>query len=66
MLVNWWNILNVKSLGVDARFMNKLQAVVQGPLDEQLNIQFYNLVKWHCKQRVVKESVTMSLPKIQL
>ena len=37
IVVNWWNILNVKSIGVDVRFNNKLQAVVQDPLDERLN-----------------------------
>ena len=37
ILVNWWKISNVKSIGVDVRFNNKLQAVVQDPLDERLN-----------------------------
>ena len=37
IVVNWWKILNVKSIGVDVRFNNKLQAVVQDPLDERLN-----------------------------
>ena len=37
VVVNWWNILNVKSIGVDVRFNNKLQAVVQDPLEERLN-----------------------------
>ena len=31
------DIINVKSIGVDVRFNNKLQAVVQDPLDERLN-----------------------------
>ena len=37
IVVNWWKILNVKSVGVDVRFNNKLQAVAQDPLDERLN-----------------------------
>ena len=37
IVVNWWKILNVKSVGVDVRFNNKLQAVSQDPLDERLN-----------------------------
>ena len=37
IVVNWWKISNVKSIGVDVRFNNKLQAVVQDPLDERLN-----------------------------
>ena len=37
IVVNWWKILNVKSIGVDVRFNNKLQAVVQDPLEERLN-----------------------------
>ena len=37
IVVNLWKILNVKSIGVDVRFNNKLQAVVQDPLDERLN-----------------------------
>ena len=37
IVVNWWKILNVKSIGVDVRFNNKLQVVVQDPLDERLN-----------------------------
>ena len=27
IVVNWWKILNVTSIGVDVRFSNKLQAV---------------------------------------
>ena len=44
--VNWWKILNVKSVGVDVRFNNKLQAVVQDPLDKLLNtiLQFGEIV----------------------
>ena len=38
IIVNWWKILNVKSIGVDVRFNNKLQAVVQEPLDERLKV----------------------------
>ena len=30
-------MLNVMSIGVDVRFNNKLQAVVQDPLEERLN-----------------------------
>ena len=37
IVVNWCKILNVKNIGVDVRFNNKLQAVVQDPLDERLN-----------------------------
>ena len=36
-VVNWSKILNVKSIGVDVRFNNKLQAVVQDPYDRRLN-----------------------------
>ena len=48
IVVNCWKILNVKSIGVDFRFNNKLQAVVQDRLDERLNtiLQFR---EWHCK-----------------
>ena len=28
-VVNWWNMWNVKSIGVDVRFNSKLQAAVQ-------------------------------------
>ena len=38
IVVNWWKILNVKSIGVDIRFNNKSQAVVQEPLDERLKV----------------------------
>ena len=38
IVVNCWKILNVKNKGVDVRFSNKLQAVLQDPLDERLNI----------------------------
>ena len=38
IIVNWWKILNVKSIGVDIRFNNKSQAVVQEPLDERLKV----------------------------
>ena len=38
IIVNWWKILNVKSIGVDVRFNNKSQAVVQEPLDERLKV----------------------------
>ena len=31
------DIINIKIIGVDVRFNNKLQAVVQDPLDERLN-----------------------------
>ena len=31
------DIINIKIIGVDVRFNNKLQAVVQGPLDKRLN-----------------------------
>ena len=37
IVVNWWKILNVKSIGVDVRFNNKWQAVIQDPLKERLN-----------------------------
>ena len=37
IVVNWWKILDVKSIGVDIRFNNKLQAVVQDPLDGKVN-----------------------------
>ena len=37
IVVNWRKILNVMSIGVDVRFNNKLQAVVQDPLEERLN-----------------------------
>ena len=30
-------VLHFKSIGADVRFNNKLQAVVQDPLDERLN-----------------------------
>ena len=33
IVVNWWKILSGKGTGVDIRFNNKLQAVVQDPLD---------------------------------
>ena len=36
IVVNWWKMLNVKSMSVDVRFNNKLEAVVQDPLDERL------------------------------
>ena len=38
IVVNWWKILNVKSIGVDIRFNNKSQAVVQEPLDGRLKV----------------------------
>ena len=38
IFVNLWKILNVKSVGVDVRLNNKLQAVVQDPLDKRLNV----------------------------
>ena len=38
IIVNWWKILNVKSIGVDVRFNNKSQAVVKEPLDERLKV----------------------------
>ena len=46
IVVNWWKVLNVKSIGVDVRFNNNLQAVVQDPLDERLNsiLQFGEMV----------------------
>ena len=46
IVVNWWKILNVKSIGVDVRFNNKLQTVVQDPLDKRLNtiLQFGEMV----------------------
>ena len=34
IVVNWWKILNVKSIGVEVRFNNKLQAVVQERLNK--------------------------------
>ena len=37
IVINWWKMLNVMSIGVDVRFNNKLQAVVQDPLEERLN-----------------------------
>ena len=37
IVVNWCKILNVKNIDDDVRFNNKLQAVVQDPLDERLN-----------------------------
>ena len=37
IVVNWWKILNVKSISVDFMFHDKLQAVVQDLLDERLN-----------------------------
>ena len=33
IVVNWWKILSGKGIGADIRFNNKLQAVVQDPLD---------------------------------
>ena len=65
IVVNWWKILNVKSIGVDVRFNNKLQAVVQDPLDEMLNtiLQFGEMV---LQMKGVKESATNSLPEILL
>ena len=38
IFVKLWKILNVKSVGVDVRLNNKLQAVVQDPLDKRLNM----------------------------
>ena len=35
--VSWFKILNVNCIGLDIRFNNKLQAVVQDPLDKRLN-----------------------------
>ena len=65
IVVNWWKILNVKSIGVDVRFNNKLQAVVQDPLDEMLNtiLQFGEMA---LQMKGVKESATNSLPEILL
>ena len=33
IVLNWWKILSGKGTGTDIRFNNKLQAVVQDPLD---------------------------------
>ena len=65
IVVNWWKILNVKSIGVDVRFNNKLQAVVQDPLDEMLNtiLQFGEMA---LQMKGVKESATNSLTEILL
>ena len=35
--VSWLKILNINCIGVDVWFNNKLQAVVQDPLDKRLN-----------------------------
>ena len=37
IVANWSKILNVKSIGVDVKFNNKLQAVVQDTCDKRLN-----------------------------
>ena len=34
--ISWLKILNVNCIGIDVRFNNKLQAVVQDPLDKRL------------------------------
>ena len=59
------DIINVKSIGVDVRFNNKLQTLVQDPLDERLNaiLQFGEMA---LQMKVVKESATNSLPEILL
>ena len=59
------DIINAKSIGVDVRFNNKLQTVVQDPLDERLNaiLQFSEMA---LQMKVVKESATNSLPEILL
>ena len=60
IVVNWWKILNVKSIGVDVRFNNKLQAVVQDPLDEMLNtiLQFGEMaLQMKCDQGKALQTV---------
>ena len=42
IVVNWWKILNFKGIGIDVRFNNKLQVVLQGRHDKRLHttVQF--------------------------
>ena len=49
IVVNWWKMLNFKSIDVDVMFNNKLQAVVQDPLDERLNmsLQFGEMMSFY-------------------
>nr|XP_047141281.1 uncharacterized protein LOC124816223 [Hydra vulgaris] len=36
MVVTWWKILNVKSVGVDCRFNDDRKAVIRDPIDDRL------------------------------
>ena len=49
IVVNWWKMLDFKSIDVDVMFNNKLQAVVQDPLDERLNmsLQFGEMMSFY-------------------
>ena len=66
IVVNLWNISNFESLGVDIRFDNKVQILVQDRLGEGLDtiLQFDEMVLE--TQKVIYGSITSNLTKIQL